>query len=125
MRDESLDSYARGKEAIYDRCLPERDRWKHDQPRDSEKMCKPSPGEGLRNALGNLETRLKNRAFGNSRPSSVNQQREDPDRTSGGKGFATLVEELVKPRRRDEKGISISQADVRKHRCSTEGKKIG
>jgi hypothetical protein len=118
-RDESLDSYSRRKEAVYDQHHPERDGRKHDQPRYPEEMGKPSPGEGLRNALGNLETRLKNRAFGNSRQSSMNQQREDPRRASGRKGFATMVEELVKPRRRDEKGISIAQADMRKRRRST------
>ena len=103
-RDPSIDSFSRKKEAIYDYDSERNDRQFHNQPRYPG-GGKPSPGDGLRNALGNLETRLKRRTFGSSRESSANQQSEGSRRSSEVKGFATMVEELVKSRPHGGKGV--------------------
>jgi hypothetical protein len=100
-----VDSQFREKQAVYNQYETEYSE-RRNLSRHQREIGKPSPGEGLRNALGNLETRLKTRNFGTSRQSSVNQQKKD----SEPKGFATMVEELVKPRtRRAEKGTCFPQ----------------
>ena len=99
--DKTLDSYTREKEAIYQ--VSESD----DNPRarNSRGLSAPSPGEGLRNALGNLEHRIHRRASARDKPQSldvVKNHGAEEGRAAGGKGFATLVEELVRPCSREE-----------------------
>ena len=99
--DKTINSYTREKEAIYQ--VSESD----DNPcsRNPRGQSAPSPGEGLRNALGNLENRIHRRASGRDKPQSFddgNNRGAEEGRVAGGKGFATLVEELVRPCSREE-----------------------
>jgi hypothetical protein len=108
--ERSVDSYTGEKEAIYQ--VSESDDQHHYRGRQTtgpqQGMGAPSPGEGLRNALGNLETRINSGALsGRDTELRVNEThaRQEIRRgrpPSDGKGFATMVEELVKPCARNE-----------------------
>lgn len=105
----SRDSYSAKKEATFefyennDKDESSRDR--KQGPR-SEHLGKPSPGEGLRNALGNLDNRLHQKQ--SIEGTNLNRDRElkRGQKSSLEKGFATLVEELVQPPR-SRKGICL------------------
>ena len=104
----SKDSHFGGKEAMFEPYetddvepqIPEK------QARRMEPHVKPSPGEGLRNALGKLENRLNRRPTDGQTDLPNNQAINNSQKSSSGKGLATLVEELVEPRI-SEKGIAL------------------
>ena len=95
----SLDSHHAEKEAKFD--LYGSDELKDNPSRRNERLAHPSPGEGLRNALGNIENRL-NIKTANRRSLTSHELGKESRKRFGGKGFATLVEELVQ---RPEQGI--------------------
>ena len=99
--DKTINSYTREKEAIYQ--VSESD--ENPRSRNPRGQSAPSPGEGLRNALGNLEHRIHRRASARDKPQSLDDVKNhgaEEGRAAGGKGFATLVEELVRPCSREE-----------------------
>ena len=74
-----------------------------------------SPGEGLRNALGNLENRLYRKQSNGRTQLDRNKGGNKSEKSSSEKGFATLVEELVEPQR-SQKGIPMRSAFLMKQR---------
>jgi hypothetical protein len=99
----SSDSYSRDKEAKFDLSENNINQKRNSKPlRHVDNLGNPSPGEGLRNALGNIENRLngnqKNRRVSMNPPS-----RKQSSKEAGEKGFATLVEELIQ---RPNQGVS-------------------
>jgi hypothetical protein len=91
-RHQSLDSHHAEKEARFD--LYENDELKDNPNRRNEPLGYPSPGEGLRNALGNIENRLNNKTA-NRQSLTSHELVKEARKRAGRKGFATLVEELV------------------------------
>ena len=93
--DNSAGSFSGEKEALFDRPRPCHRRVRiNKEPQYPKEFGKPSPGEGLRTALGNLEKRLQR-----SRNTSSKYQRrhEGPRQLSDGKGLAMLTEEMPQP----------------------------
>ena len=85
------DSYTREKEATFERYADEQ----HNERKIIEPMGDPASGEGLRNALGNLERKLKNRPY-------IKESNKDPwKRTkehlpgSREKGFAAMLDNFI------------------------------
>jgi hypothetical protein len=102
----SPDSYSRDKEAKFDLSENDINQKRNSKPlRHVGNLGNPSPGEGLRNALGNIENRLNGKQ--KSRKVSTNPpSRKQSNKETGEKGFATLVEELV-PNRGISKNITL------------------
>lgn len=104
----SPDSYSREKEAMFDQYESDINQKRNSDPLPrNDARGNPSPGEGLRNALGNIENRLNENS--RNKPAPRNQQRRKQSGKESGKGFATLVEELVQ---RPERGISKNKNHV-------------
>ena len=99
-KNRSLDRYHGEKEARFD--WHESDEQNGNPIRRNEPLGNPSPGEGLRNALGNIENRLNSKIAKRQSFASHEQRKKESRKGSGGKGFATLVEELVQ---RPQQGI--------------------
>jgi len=115
-RSTSKDSYSGKKEAMFE--LYEDDYVEPPTIQKNltrqERLGNPSPGEGLRNALGNLENRL-HRKHSNRTELNHNKRVNECQQSSSEKGFATLVEELVEPQR-SQKGVSLRSALLIKQR---------
>lgn len=95
----SRDSYSAKKEATFEihECEDEFERERESDPRPQH-LGRPSPGEGLRNALGNLDNRLHRKRSVGRTGSSHSKGVKGDQNTPSEKGFATLVEELIQPR---------------------------
>jgi hypothetical protein len=113
----SKDSYSGKKEAMFERYGSD-----HVEPPTvqknitrPERLGNPSPGEGLRNALGNLENRLHRKQTDRRTDLNPDKRVNKCQKSSSEKGFATLVEELVDPRR-SQKGIPLRPALLMKQR---------
>ena len=100
--DRSLGSYHGEKEARFD--LYEHIERNGNPILQNEPLGNPSPGEGLRNALGNIENRLNNKIAKRQSVTRHEQRKKKSLKGSGGKGFDTLIEELIQ---RPEPGILL------------------
>lgn len=69
--EDSTDSYSRQKEAEFDIYEDDELRGKHHDPRHTNQVDTKSPGEGLRNALGNLGKYLNINAIKKRQPSAL------------------------------------------------------
>jgi hypothetical protein len=96
---DSAESYAGQKLAEFDHYERKAESRKTSRLRPVSGIGAPSPGEGVRNALGNLENRMGRRQSRTSKQSNRKIWHDDVNRRTGA-GLSTLIEELAKPEER-------------------------
>lgn len=89
-RDQTADDTSEAREGTVD--CKDSPRQQEDEHRYRYNLANPSPGEGLRNALSNLEKRFDR---GRRAPPEFENRHERLYKSSDGKGVASLVEEML------------------------------